>query len=288
MFTPVVTVLASPLSPGVKSFITPGVLVKAGGGAGGGVGFDVVAGATTGAGAALVEELQPLIDDGASAGAFETGGGAAEGGATSFGGGDASFGGRLVEFEVEETRATVEPLSIDTAGRGGRGGGGIKAAVVIDTEVADEVMTTPLSVDTTGGRRTLEDEVEELYTATDVCAEDTGAVEELLEAIERVAKIGPWTILPVGNRGARTPGIGLGPREEIEDGTPFLADTIPALLEVDTEVKSPTETGENKEPENPRGGGRVVSKPGLGPEGGNEEYSPFIVKFAHVMMVLLA
>ena len=281
LFTPVVTVLAGPLSPGVKSFTTPGVLVKAGGGAG----LGVAAGATTGAGAALVEELQPLIDDVASAGAFETGGGAAEGGDTSFGGRDASLGGGI----------TVEPLSTDTAGRGGRGGGGIKAAVVIDTEVADEVMTTPLSVDTTGGRRALEDEVEELYIPADVRARGIGAIEELLEAIDSVAKIGPWTILLVGNIGARTPGLGIGPMDEADVETPFLADTIPALLEAGSEVESRIEAEEAtkalleaKEPENPRGGGSTVPKPGLGPEGGDEEYSPFIVKFAHVMMVLLA
>ena len=153
LFAPVVTMLAGPLSPGVKFGTTPGVLAKDGGGAGGGAGFD----------AALVEELQPVIEDDVGAGTFEKSGG----GATT--GGGAAAGGEPVELDVEEeTGVTVEPLSIDTAGCGGKGGGGINAAVVTDTEVTDEVMTTPLSVDRTGGGGTLVDEVEELYTAADV------------------------------------------------------------------------------------------------------------------------
>jgi hypothetical protein len=141
----------------VKFGTTPGVLVKDGGGAGGGEGFDAAAGAITGADAALVEELQPVIEDDVGAGTFETAGG----GATT--GGGAAAGGEPVELDVEEeTGVTVEPLSIETAG------GGRDAAVVTDTEVTDEVMTTPLSVDRTGGGGALVDEVEELYTAANV------------------------------------------------------------------------------------------------------------------------
>ena len=111
------------------------------------------------------------------------------------------------------------------------------------------------------------------------------------------------------------PGMGISPEEEAEDETPFLADTIPALLEAEREVIFPIVAGETtpalleakvevafpraveettevlpeaREAENPRGGGSAESKPGLEPKGEYEDNPPFIVKFAHVMIVLLA
>jgi hypothetical protein len=197
-------------------------------------------------------------------------------------------------------------LSTDTSGGGCRSGGGIEAIDAAVDELEDEVAALSLSLELGGGGGTaLVDEVEELYTAADVCASGIGAVpntsiipvpkaiEELLGALleelpgtEIVAKIGPLMTLPVGNNGARIPGVGKDPEED-EEETPFQAETIPALSVVE-EAEDPfavtlPEAAETED-------FRVDAEPRteLEPKGEYEEYPPLIVKFAHVMIVLLA
>jgi hypothetical protein len=87
-------------------------------------------------------------------------------------------------------------LSIDTAGCGGKSGGAIKAIDAAVDELEDGVTALSLSLTPGGGDGSaLVDEVEELYTAADVCASGIGvvpnigiipvpkAIEELLEAL---------------------------------------------------------------------------------------------------------
>ena len=151
LLMPVVTVLAGPLSPGVKFGMTPGVLAKTGGDTGG-----AVAAAAGGAGKALVEVLQLVIDDEA------------------------------------DVKLTTVPLSVETAGCGTAGanngvlvldagsrlelelnvsrpgdstvGGRPNMTDVVEVKLDDKVRTMPLSVVTTAGGGVLVDEVEELYT----------------------------------------------------------------------------------------------------------------------------
>ena len=132
LFTPVVTVLAGPLSPGVKPETTPGVLVTDGGGA---VGV-ASGGDTAGAGITLLEVLQFVIGEEAVAGALDIGGGAPDTGAGSGAGGKAcgtAGDAIVVEFVGGDgVELTVGPLSIDTAGCSGGGGGAAGAMLAED------------------------------------------------------------------------------------------------------------------------------------------------------------
>jgi hypothetical protein len=230
LFTPVVTVLAGPLSPGVNPTTTPGVLVRGGGGAAGVAG----GGAAADAGITLVEVLQFVIGEEGGAGIFDAGGGAAAGVragaaavdtiAVEFASGDAT----AVEFVgADSGELTVEPLSMDTAGCGGDGGG------AEDMMVTEDVIALSLSVATADNGRLLADEFEELYAIADVCTTGPGAVRnsgideevpEGLPGIDMVAKIGPLATLAVGNTGPKRPETNEDP-EEVNKGAPFRAET---------------------------------------------------------------
>jgi hypothetical protein len=97
----------------VKFGITPGVLVKTGGGAGGGVEGTAAAGA----GVALIDELHPVIEDEVDEAELKIGGGAAAGRGEAGGckllefnaGGGAAAGAEVgtgvLEFNIEEVVA---------------------------------------------------------------------------------------------------------------------------------------------------------------------------------------
>jgi hypothetical protein len=102
----------------VKFGTTPGVLVKTGGGAGGGVEGT----AAIGAAVALVDELHPVIEDEDDEGELKMGGGIAAGG------GEAG-GCRLLEFNAEggaaagaEVRTRVLEFNIEEVVAGGGSG----------------------------------------------------------------------------------------------------------------------------------------------------------------------
>jgi hypothetical protein len=201
-------------------------------------------------------------------------------------------------------------LSTDTADCSGKSGGGIEAIDVAADELEDEVTALSLSLELGGGGgAALVDEVEELYTAAAVCASGIGAVPntgitpvpkavvELLGALleglpeellgtEIVAKIGPLTILPVGNNGARIPRVGEDPEED-EEGTPFRAENIPALPVVE-EAEDPFAMPLPEAAETEDSTVDAEPRTELEPKGEYEEYPPLIVKFAHVTIVLLA
>ena len=95
-----------------------------------------------------------------------------------------------------------------------------------------------------------------------------------------VAKIGPLETLAVGNTGPIRPETIKDP-EEVDKGTPFLAEiTVPEAE--DSEGNIPLT---DEETEDPRG--LVEARLELEARTGDDGYPPF-VKFAHVMIVLLA
>lgn len=94
------------------------------------------------------------------------------------------------------------------------------------------------------------------------------------------------TTLPVGNNGVRIPGVGEDPEEE-EEETLFRAESIPALPEVEeADDRFATPLPEVEETEDPREAVEPTTE--LEVKGEYEGYPPLIVKFAHVMIVLLA
>lgn len=250
LLTSVVTVLAGPFSPGVKFGTTPGVLVKLGGGACAAVAGGALIGAT-------VDAL------GVAAGACDT------------------------------TEAL--PIGMIGANVGGCGGGGVSEEA-FDAGGAIAGTTDPLSVDRTGCGALVDEFAgvvctcaagEALYAPVDDCAAD------VLALLDEPA---PVLIDVIGTK------AGPRPVQSVELDVPFSGmdevagigpiESVPAFV-FGTNTNGAAPPDETAELLFPAGRGRPVAAETMGafpepePEG-EEEDKPFIVKFAHVIIVLFA